>query len=273
MTETIAITERTVDLGGRTLSVVEAGEGPTTLILLHGIGSSARSWADLLPLLAPHARCLAWDLPGYGGSDPLDVEHPVAADYLAVLDRWLDVECVQTCVLLGHSLGALIAGEAARQWPDRVAGLVLADPGSGSGLSVNEPWPERLTSRISDLEALGQPAFAAARAPRMCAPGAQDHARAVTQREMALVRLPGYAQAVALLAQADLAATLPHTRCPLTLMVGSDDIITPPESVRRLADQRPDASYLELPGLGHAGYVEAPKLYAEPILAMLERVR
>lgn len=273
MTDATTLNERTVDLDGGVLSVVEAGEGPNTLVLLHGIGSSARSWTALLPLLAPRARCLAWDLPGYGGSDPLAVEYPVATDYLAVLENWLAREHVDRFVILGHSLGALIAGEAARRWPDRIAGMVLADPGSGNGLAVGEEWPERLTRRISDLKSMGQPDFAAARAPRMCAPGAPDAARRTTEREMARVRLPGYAQAVALLAQADLAATLPHTDCPLTFMVGAEDRITPPESVRQLVAERPDAAYIELPGVGHAGYVEAPSLYAEPVLAMLERVR
>jgi len=264
--------ERTVDLDGTILSLIEAGDGPVTLVLLHGIGSSARSWTALLPLLAPHARCLAWDLPGYGGSDPLAVEHPVASDYLAVLEAWLEREHVDRFVVLGHSLGALIAGEAARQWSARVTGMVLADPGSGNGLKVDEPWPPRLTGRIDDLKSMGQSAFAAARAPRMCARQAPDCARQMTEREMARVRLPGYAQAVALLAQADLAATLPHTRCPLTFMVGAEDRITPPDSVKRLAARRPDAGYIELPGVGHAGYVEAPRLYARPVLAMLENV-
>ncbi len=273
MTDTLSLHEHVVDLNGRTLSVVEAGDSPQTLILLHGIGSSARSWLALLPLLAPHARCLAWDLPGYGGSDPLDVDKPVASDYLPVLDAWLARESVARPVFLGHSLGALIAGEAARQWPERIAGLVLADPATGHGSAATDTWPDALTSRINDLKSLGQPAFAAARAPRMCGPDASMEARATTEREMARVKLPGYAQAVALLAQADLAETLPHTTCPITFMVGTEDRITPPAGVRRLAAHRPDASYVELPGAGHAGYVETPSAYAAPILAMLERVR
>lgn len=273
MTDTTTLIEHVVDLNGRTLSVIEAGDGPRTLVLLHGIGSSARSWTTLLPILAPHVRCLAWDLPGYGGSDPLDVEKPIALDYLPVLDSWLTREAVERPIILGHSLGALIAGEAARQWPDRVAGLILADPASGHGLTTAHEWPTGLTRRISDLQSLGQPAFAAVRAPRMCAPEASIAARQTTEREMARVKMPGYAQAVALLAQADLAAILPHTACPLTFMVGAEDRVTPPAGVRRLAAVRPEADCIELPGAGHAGYVETPSLYAAPILAMLEQVR
>jgi len=267
------LNERSIDLNGRTLSVVEAGVGPQTLVLLHGIGSSARSWTNLLPLLAPHSRCLAWDLPGYGGSDPLDVEFPTTTEYLAVLELWIAKEAVDRPVILGHSLGALIAGEAARQWPDRIAGLVLADPASGHGAISADEWPTALTSRIADLKSLGQPAFAAARAPRMCAAEATENARTVTELEMARVRLPGYAQAVALLAQADLASTLPHTNCPITFMVGAEDRVTPPAGVRRLASVRGDMAYIELPDAGHAGYVETPLAYAEPILAMLGQVR
>lgn len=253
--------------------MIEAGNGLQTLVMLHGIGSSARSWTHLLPLLAPHARCLAWDLPGYRGSDPLEPEFPVASDYLAILELWLAAEKIDSAVLLGHSLGALIAGEAAVQWPKRIAGVVFADPGSGHGLSPSDTWPEGLTRRIEDLKTLGQPAFAEARAPRMCGSGASDLAHQTTMSEMARVRLPGYAQAVALLAQAKLADNVPKIDCPLTFMVGDEDRITPPEGVKALADLHPDARYIELPGAGHAGYVEVPALYAEPIIEMLEQTK
>ena len=55
---------------GGLMSVRECGSGPA-LVCLHGIGSGAASWLDTALRLAPQARVLAWDAPGYGASTPL----------------------------------------------------------------------------------------------------------------------------------------------------------------------------------------------------------
>ncbi len=61
---------RTVSVGGRTLAYREAGSG-APLVLLHGIGNQSGSWVQQLESLADRFRVIAWDAPGYGGSDPL----------------------------------------------------------------------------------------------------------------------------------------------------------------------------------------------------------
>ncbi len=69
-----------VDVGGKTLSFWEAGTGPA-VILLHGIGSAGEAWDGQLVYLGQWYRAIAWDAPGYGGSDPLEADSPAAADY------------------------------------------------------------------------------------------------------------------------------------------------------------------------------------------------
>ena len=60
------------------------GTGPV-LVLSHGIGSNADSFAALMPRLPADWRVVAWNMPGYGGSEPLAADWPLAADYAAQL--------------------------------------------------------------------------------------------------------------------------------------------------------------------------------------------
>ena len=109
-----------------------AGAGtPVSHVLLHGIGSASASWAYQLAAAAasPAHQVLAWDAPGYGASTPVGPLEPQASDYAARLWAWLDaLSCHSPVVLVGHSLGALMAASAAQAQPGRVAGLLLLSP-------------------------------------------------------------------------------------------------------------------------------------------------
>src|SRR5688572_32996022 len=92
-----------------------AGSAARTVLFLHGIGGNRDSFADELPRLAPSWRALAWDMPGYGTSPaitPLTFE-ALAQAAIAVLDA----ERAETAVLVGHSLGGMIAQETAARFP------------------------------------------------------------------------------------------------------------------------------------------------------------
>ena len=95
------------------------GSKGTPVLLLHGIGSNAQSFVPLMQAFDRRCAVLAWDAPGYGDSQPLAPAWPDAADYAGALDRLLAALDVARCVLLGHSLGALIAARFAAAWPRR----------------------------------------------------------------------------------------------------------------------------------------------------------
>ena len=106
----------------------EQGSG-IPLMLLHGISSGAASWHKQMALNG--FRVLAWDMPGYGESPMLVVERANAGDYADALAAMLDRAGVWQVVLVGHSLGALVASAFAAKYPERVLHLVLADLGAG----------------------------------------------------------------------------------------------------------------------------------------------
>ena len=98
------------------------------VVLLHGLGMSSRSMVALLRALGAHTRTLAPDLPGYGRS-PQPRAGMLGVEELArTVVAWLDEAGLDEVLLVGHSLGAQVAGEVALRAPGRVRRLVLVAP-------------------------------------------------------------------------------------------------------------------------------------------------
>jgi pimeloyl-ACP methyl ester carboxylesterase len=101
------------------------GSGPT-IVLVHGLGSRDEHWLPAARILAQDHRVVLVDLPGHGASpmpDPFSFDRAVAA-----LDLALARETARgPCILVGHSVGGLIAAGEALEHPERVRGLVLVE--------------------------------------------------------------------------------------------------------------------------------------------------
>src|SRR5258706_10571847 len=100
------------------------GRGPA-IVLVHGLGSRAEHWLATARLLARHHRVVLVDLPGHGASDlpePLTLERATQA-----LDQSLEAQAPIPCILVGHSVGGLVAAAEALEHPERLRGLVLVE--------------------------------------------------------------------------------------------------------------------------------------------------
>ncbi|WP_355661951.1 alpha/beta fold hydrolase [Halomonas salifodinae] len=251
----------TLDSGVQCYREQTRPEPAPTLVLLHGISSGAGSWETLAAQL-PGYRLLAWDAPGYGESRPLEAKAPRAADYAERLEAWLARLGVQRCVLVGHSLGAMMAGAYLAAHPGRVAGVVLADPAQGYGDADEAKRDEVYRSRWTQLMEQGHGAYAKARAPRLLREGADPAEIARVEAEMGKLHVEGFAQAGWMLANDQLGRYLTDTPVVPTLVIcGDEDRITPPEDARALAS-RLGAPYRDIPRAGHASYIDAPAAFA-----------
>lgn len=238
------------------MSLREAGAGPA-LVLLHGIGSNSGSW--LYQLESPDGRrVVAWDAPGYGTSAPLAAAAPSAADYACALAALLDALKIDRLVLVGHSLGALMAAAFAALHPQRLHGLVLLNPASGYGNADPAVREERLMSRLSMMEELGPSGLAEQRAGQLLSATAPPQALQLVSMSMRRLDPAGHEQAARMLAGGTLAEDAAGFPGPTLVMCGSEDRITPESGCRKLAQCFAAATYRSLPGLGHASYAEAP---------------
>lgn len=230
------------------------------LVLLHGIGSGAASWVQQFEALGAKRRVLAWDAPGYGASTPVAADSPGAGDYADALRGWLDALDIERCVLVGHSLGAIISGAFAAANPQRVNGLLLLSPAGGYGSAAADVREAKRDQRLAMLAELGPAGLAEKRSANMLSSHANDDARAWVRWNMARIVPHGYAQATHLLANADLATDLARFHGRTHLAVGADDTITPPSACERLA-QAARTRLQVVPRAGHAGYIENADAY------------
>lgn len=238
------------------------------LVMLHGIGSNAESYLPLVRRLAGDRPVVAWDAPGYGGSEPLTGEWPSADDYAAALAALLDQLGLERIDLMGHSLGALIAGRFAVRFAPRVDRLVLASPALGYGTLSGEALAPAAAARLQALLSEGAAAFAAKRGPRLVHARHDASLVAGVVKAMGEVKLPGYAQASRMLSCGDLVADGARITMRTLVLVGAEDEVTPPANCRKLFDAmvvaRPDLGHrLEIvPDAGHALPQERPDTVA-----------
>jgi pimeloyl-ACP methyl ester carboxylesterase len=261
--------EQSVDVLGGRITCRYAGAG-RPVVLLHGIGSGAGSWVRLLPLLVDRYQCIAWNAPGYGGSTPLAAEHPTAEDYAGALGRFLEAVGIERPVLVGHSLGALMAAAYTADNSDSVAGLVLASPARGHGHRTSEERQVRLATRLDTMEKHGPLGVAERRAGNLLSADADQAARDLVAWNMARLEPAGYAQAARMLSTGNLTDDVKRIATPVLVVCGSADTVTPPSDAEAVAQAAPESTYRQLEGAGHACYVEQPEAFAGLIGEYLE---
>ena len=254
-----------------TLAFDERGSGPQTAVLLHGIGGGRSIWAHAVQALAAAGvRAIAVDLPGYGGSAamPPGGVHLMAAAVVRLMDS-LDLD---RAVIVGHSMGGMVAQEIAAEWPRRVQGLVLACTSPAFGRAEGD-WQARFVAdRLAPLDqGLGMAGLAAQLVPAMVAPGTPPAVQAEAQAVMAKVPEATYRRILAAIVAFDRRAALPTISAPTLCLAAEHDRTAPPKVLRGMADRIPGAAYLELAGAGHIANVEQPQAFAQAVIDFVRR--
>jgi len=249
------------------ISYRETGTGPA-LVLLHGIGSSSASWLFQLESLGGY-RLIAWDAPGYGASAFLPAAEPQAGDYAKALHEFLERLLLKDVVLVGNSLGCLMAGAYAAAHPERVRSMLLLGPAGGYGDSPDRE--AKLAERLRQLDELGPEGLAEQRSPTLVARGSPPVALELVRWSQRRVLPQGYRQAVHCLAQGRLAADARRYGKKVLVACGAEDVITPEAGCKAIARSFPRGEYRSLAGVGHAPHVEAPELVKEMIAALVPR--
>ncbi len=253
------IRARAQNIGHGALSWLEAGQGDA-LVLLHGVGSAARSFVAQIGDLSARWRTLAWNAPGYGESAAFANEAPEAANYADSLAKWLRALDIGRCHLVGHSLGSLIAARFAAQYPERVRTLTLASCAIGHARLPTAERERLLASRIEDVATLGARGMAEKRGPRLLGPDASPEAIRCVVEVMASIHPHGYAQAARMLSRGDMLSDLGGLplSMPVQVVYGTADIVTPPAVNQRAAQARSGIRVVTIERAGHALYVERP---------------
>lgn len=258
---------RFLNVGGNTLHAeLNAGDGARPVVFINSLGSDLRIWDAVLPGLPDDAPVLRHDKCGHGlSSGRTDSIAGYASDLAGAMDQFV----LTGALVVGLSIGGLIALRLAETRPDLVGGLILSNTSYRIGSAGM--WQ----TRMDDLETQGLPAMSHGVIERWLSPGFR-HAHPVETEgwRLMLARTPqaGYRTACGAIRDADLAAALPGLRCPVLCIAGSEDLSTPPEVVADLAERIPGAEMVTLEGVGHLPCLEVPDRVAELVSGMHERL-
>jgi pimeloyl-ACP methyl ester carboxylesterase len=271
--------ERILDLKASTLRyLVREGEGPT-LVLVHGFGGAASNWDALLPHLDPGRRLIVPDLPGHGRSSPLPAVPSLGpfADRLALL---VDREDAWPAVVVGHSMGALVALRLARQRPEGVAALVLAAAAGVNSATRGARVYLTIDALVRPGRLIARRRGAVARSARLRSAvfgywGAADPPALSPEAVEGL--LAGSAlhtdltSVVAALVLEDPRPDLDRVRCPTLLLWGAQDRQTPLSDAFDYA-RRLRAELRVIPDCGHLLIAERPDACAHAVHDVATRV-
>lgn len=237
------------------------------VVFIHGAAQDHSGWSLQSRWFAHHGHAaLAPDLPGHGrsGGAPLAAVEAVA-DWIVAL---LDAVGIERAVLVGHSMGSLAALDAAARHAGRVAGAALI------GASVPMPVSEALLGAAANDEGRAMDMINAwSHSPRglmggNAVPGMWMFGanRRLMERQRHGVIGNDLAACNAYAGGAAAAAAVCAARCPVLIVAGSRDLMTPARNTRMLAEMLPHARVATLPGAGHAMMAEQPDALLDALI-------
>jgi 3-oxoadipate enol-lactonase len=233
------------------------GAGPTVL-MLHGIGGGHLSFAPQVETLASSGyRAVAWDMPGYGRSAPIEPYNfkGLAQSCIALIEA---LKCGDV-VLVGHSMGGMVAQEVMARRPELVSKLVLCGTSPSFGKADGQWQREFIAQRTAPLDAGKSMAeLAEVLVPQIVGPGSLPEGVRLATHCMSLVPASTYRRALEALVTFDRRANLPRIQVPTLVVAGEHDPNAPPSMMKKMADAIARSTYLEMRGIGHLQNLEAP---------------
>lgn len=228
----------------------------TTLILLPGLAGNAAMWRAQVPALA------RWQ--------PVVADVHMREPTIPAMAAALLAQHAGPLVLCGASMGGMVAMEAARQAPERIAGLALL------GTDARPDAPEMIALRESAIVLFAQGRVREVIEPNIALAFHPDNAPALAGNYLEFVLAAGAQQLIrqnrAVIARPDAREHLPRLRCPVLVMCGDADRLTPPERSQEIASLIPQAQLVMVPRCGHMLTMERPEVVNAALVEWLARL-
>jgi pimeloyl-ACP methyl ester carboxylesterase len=280
------VEQRFVDVPSARVRVLERPGARDTVVFIHGITSSARTWEPFLAGLPPGVRGVAFDMLGNGYTELNGPRRPLTnEDLTRQLVEVADELGIERFAGVGHSLGGTPLLRVAWQRPERVRGLLLESP---TALGRPKPvapmrlarfWPTRklleLTATPRLFRAQARKAlkeFAGREPDEEMLEREAGHAIADPRRQArGFVDLIGYTDPRAPAADVD---RYRRIECPVWILRGSEDHDWVPESQEdRFRSLIPSARVIRWEAVGHAPHIQDPERFRELLNEFIETTK
>ncbi|MCG7200625.1 alpha/beta fold hydrolase [Marinobacter pelagius] len=258
-----------VNHNGRTICYRLLGDSEKPLLVLaHPLGMTQGVWDDMLPALLGKFRVLTWDLPGHGASSawPEDAGEITPDDLAQEALTLAQVAGASAFHFAGTSIGGVIGQQLVSGYSDRLISATLTN--TGAIIGTVEAW----NLRAANVRAKGLAAMAGEIVPRWFGPAACKEQPALLDGWKVIMGRGddnSYALLCEMLGKADFREKLRGRDVPVLLIGGADDLATPPESLKALAQFSGAPDPVILDGIGHVPSVECPGSLSEILINRL----
>jgi 4,5:9,10-diseco-3-hydroxy-5,9,17-trioxoandrosta-1(10),2-diene-4-oate hydrolase len=264
------VQEQRINLNGLSIRYFQTGKEGLPLVLFHGTGESALDWSWVLPKLGEKYRVYAPDLPGVGESSKPIRDYSIEF-YTQFAADFLDAIALDQAVLVGNSLGGLIALRTALARPLQTTALVLVDS-TGLGKAVNPLLASLTLPVVGDISIAGgaNPPGAMirsrSRAALLFAHPEKIPAEWYAEQER-LAQTYGFLHAALSVLRSQLYPTgqryimvdaLPQLQMPTLLIWGERDLIFPKAQAEAAVKQLQKGYLTIIPDCGHVAPLEQP---------------
>jgi 3-oxoadipate enol-lactonase len=240
---------------------------PRTFVFSNSLGTDLRIWDEVVASLGNDFRTLRYDLRGHGLSDAPPAPYSID-DHTADLAALLDALEIKGAIMVGLSIGGIIAQSLAARRPDLVDLLVLCD--TACKIGTPDTWNARIdASRLGGLASIADAVLERWFSIEFRTTRPADLAG---YRNM-LTRTPveGYIGTCATLRDTDLTPMASRLTQPTLCLAGEEDSVTPPDLVRSSSELISNATFMTIPGAGHLPCIEKPKSLALRIESFVRR--
>ena len=246
-------------------AVLEGPPDAPPVVLIHALGVTHAIWDEVVARL-PGRRILRFDLRGHGASDVPPAPYAMGT-LIRDAERLMDHFALREAVVVGLSIGGMVAQALAVKRTDLVRGLVLSNTASRIGTA--EQWQ----ARIATVREGGLAAIADATMERWFGRKWREVPAMPRLREMLLACPPeGWMGCAAAIAGTDFYETTATLRLPTLAIAGANDGSTPPDLVRETADLIPGSRFHLIRSAGHLPFVEQPEAYAAALRQFLHDI-
>lgn len=265
---------RYVHLDSRTISYFDSApksHDARVVVLIHAFPLGAGMWEGQLKAVPAGWRLIAPDLRGFGGSSIAEAEeNPSMDDYAGdVLDLLHEIK-IESAVVGGCSMGGYAAFAVLKRAPALARGAILIDT------RASADTPEGRANRrgmLALLEREGPSGVAADMMPKLLGQTTRHERpdveplvrRLIKQHSSAALR----GAILRMMSRPDSTAVLQALTVPVLVMVGEEDVLTPPDEARKMAESAGQSSLVVVPRTGHLPNLEQPRLFADAINAFL----
>ena len=243
---------------GRKISYNIAGSGKT-IVLLHGFLESQKIWEPFAAQLCKSFKVITIDLPGHGDTEVFGETHSM--EFMAAMVKSiLDTQNIEKAILVGHSMGGYVSFAFAKQFPERVHGLVIFH--SHAAADTEEAKMNR--SRTIQVVEDNRIGFIKNFIPDLFAPENTESLKDQIELLKAQAEQTPKAGIIAALKgmkeRSDNTALLDEIKSPVLFIIGKKDKRISISQVMEQATAPAHCEVLLLDGVGHMGYLEAPRL-------------